>query len=353
MSSLDTEYIAKLKFDSSHLSMLRQIGEYRGKQELYHRRSPAALESLRQHAVIESVESSNRLEQIVAPRPRIVGLVREKTVPQNRSEQEIAGYIDALQLIHNSFAQIDINTESILQIHKAVYKYHHDEGGFFKNKNNEIVELDAKGSVARVRFKPVQAAQTPSAMRELCSRYHDLSSTADMLLVLPLMILDFLCVHPFKDGNGRVARLLTLLILHQHDYGVGRYVSLERVFEQQKEGYYRSLEQSSQGWHAGKHDPFPWLNYFWAVMLAAYREFSAKLKTLRHAGRASKTAQVRLVVAAKETPFTISSIVADCPEVSHAMIRNVLRQLRDEGIIISTGKGRTAKWIKKNPLQKF
>ena len=122
------------------------------------------------------------LEQIVAPRPRIVGLVREKTVPQNRSEQEIAGYIDALQLIHNSFAQIDINTESILQIHKAVYKYHHDEGGFFKNKNNEIVELDAKGSVARVRFKPVQAAQTPSAMRELCSRYHDLSSTEFFLL---------------------------------------------------------------------------------------------------------------------------------------------------------------------------
>lgn len=346
MNSLGKAFIAKIVFDNKHLSILRQLGEYRGKQELYYRKSLSALDSLRQHAMIESVESSNRLEQITAPRQRIVGLVREKTAPKDRSEQEIAGYVEALRLIHATHTKMHIDVEVILQLHELIYRYHPEEGGIFKKTDNLIVEKDVDGNVAKVRFKPVQATHTPAAVRKLCDRYNELSLTAETLLVLPLAILDFLCIHPFKDGNGRVARLLTMLMLHRSGYEVGRYVSLERIFEQQKDGYYQSLESSSQGWHSSEHDPFPWLNYFWGVMLAAYKEFAAKLEAIRHTATATKATQVRLAVLAKSTSFTISDIAADCPEVSSDTIRNVIRQLRDEGTIAVTGTGRNAKWFK-------
>ena len=346
LHSLSDPYIAKIVFDSKHLSILRQLGEYRGKQELYYRKSPSALDSLRQHAMIESVESSNRLEQITAPRQRIVGLVREKTMPKDRSEQEIAGYVEALRLIHATHAKMRIDAEVILQLHELIYRYHPEEGGIFKKADNLIVEKDVDGNVAKVRFKPMQAAQTPAAVQKLCGRYNELVLTAETLLVLPLTILDFLCIHPFKDGNGRVARLLTMLMLHRSGYEVGRYVSLERIFEQQKDGYYHSLASSSQGWHSSEHDPFPWLNHFWGVMLAAYKEFAAKLEAVKHTATATKATQVRLAVLAKSTPFTISDIAADCPEVSSDTIRNVIRQLRDEGTIAVTGTGRNAKWFK-------
>ena len=346
LHSLNESYITKIIFNNGHLSILRQLGEYRGKQELYYRKSAAALDSLHQHAIIESVESSNRLEQITAPRQRIVGIVREKTMPKDRSEQEIAGYVEALRLIHATHTQMQIDTKVILQLHKLLYRYHPEEGGIFKKTDNLIVEKDTDGNVARVRFKPVQASQTPAAVHKLCEHYNELALTAEPLLVLPLTILDFLCIHPFRDGNGRVARLLTLLMLHRSSYEVGRYISLERIFEQQKEGYYRSLEHSSQGWHSSAHDPFPWLNYFWGVMLAAYKEFAAKLETIKHTSTATKATQVRLAVLAKSAPFTISEIAAECPEVSNDTIRNVIRQLRDEGTIAATGTGRNAKWCK-------
>ena len=346
LNSLGKTYIAKISFENRHLSVLRQLGEYRGKQELYYRKSPSALASLRQHAMIESVESSNRLEQITAPRQRIVGLVREKTVPQDRSEQEIAGYVEALRLIHATHAQLHIDTKVVLQLHEILYRYHPEAGGIFKKNDNLIVEKDADGNVAKVRFKPVPAAHTPAAMRELCLRYNELLLSAETLLVLPLTVLDFLCIHPFKDGNGRIARLLTLLMLHKSGYEVGRYISLERIFEQQKDGYYQSLEQSSQGWHESKHDPFPWLNYFWGMLLAAYKEFAAKLDTIKHTATATKATQVRLAVLAQSTPFSMSEIAASCPGVSSDTIRNVIRQMRDEGTIAATGTGRSAKWHK-------
>ena len=346
MSSLSKAYISKIIFDNRHLSVLRQLGEYLGKQELYYRKSPSALDALRQHAMIESVESSNRLEQITAPRPRIVGLVREKTVPQDRSEQEIAGYVEALRLIHATHVKMQIDTKVILQLHELLYRYHPEEGGIFKKTDNLIVEKDADGNVAKVRFKPVQASQTPAALQRLCDCYNELILTTEPLLVLPLTTLDLLCIHPFQDGNGRVARLLTLLMLHRSGYHVGRYVSLERIFEQQKDGYYQSLEHSSQGWHSSEHDPFPWLNYFWGIMLAAYREFVAKLATIKYTAPATKATQVRLAVLAHSSPFTSSDIAATCPDVSTDTIRNVIRQLRDEGTIVSTGTGRNAKWRK-------
>ena len=218
--------------------------------------------------------------------------------------------------------------------------------GGVKKTDNLIVEKDADSNVARVRFKPVAALQTPVSVQKICDHYKELILTSEPLLVLPLTILDLLCIHPFQDGNGRVARLLTLLMLHRIGYHVGRYVSLERLFERQKDGYYQSLEHSSQGWHNSEHDPFPWLNYFWGIMLAAYKELEAKLATIKHNPPATKATRIRLAMLAQPVSFTISDIATTCPDVSNDTIRNVIRQLRDEGVIASTGTGRNARWLK-------
>lgn len=347
MLSLNHKYTEALSFDAEQLATLRAIGEYCGKQALYFRQSPEALESLKQIAIIESSESSNRLEGIVVPHKRIEALVLKKTTPKNRSEQEVAGYRDALDLIHQSGEHMPFTTHVILQLHSIVYRYLPTPGGRWKPVDNEIVERYPDGT-RRVRFKPTPAHQTPGAMERLTHDYKELSATGqDPLIIVPLTVLDFLCVHPFIDGNGRVARLLTLLLLYHHGYEVGRYISLERVFEQTKESYYETLRASSHGWHEAEHNAKPWMTYFWGVLLRAYREFEERVGTVT-TGRGSKTEQIRLAVQRRIGPFAISDIEAACQGISRDMVRRVLRQMRDEGVILPKGKGRGAKWIKKN-----
>lgn len=347
MHSIDIKYLKKLNFSAEQASTLKKIGEYRGKQALFSRQTPEILKSLQQVAIIESSESSNRLEGVTAPHGRIKALVLKSTTPKNRSEQEIAGYRDALSLIHESAEYMDFSVNIILQCHSTVYGYMPDDGGRWKMVNNEIIEKNPDGSIKRIRFKPVSAVQTPQAMETLVTNYKESINrhNKEPLVVIPLTILDFLCVHPFRDGNGRVARLLTLLLLYHFDYQVGRYISLERIFEESKETYYETLEKSSQSWHQGKHDAYPWMNYFWGVLIRAYQEFEDRVGTVR-AGKGSKTAQVRMAVNRRIGPFAISDIESDCPWVSRDMIRLVLRQLRDEGVIVLRGKGRGAKWIR-------
>lgn len=347
MASLIEEYLKNLKFTQHQLATLRAVGEHRGRQALFIKQAPEALESLRQVAMIESSESSNRLEGITAPHARIEALMKG-TQPQNRSEQEIAGYRDALSLIHESCNHMDFTVNVILQVHTMLYRYMPTDGGRWKMTDNEIVEKDASGKTTRVRFKATPAVTTPFAMNDLTQTYknsiHALHQ--EPLIVVPLAILDFLCIHPFADGNGRTARLLTLLLLYHFDCQVGKYISLERIFEESKESYYETLERSSQGWHDNTHDVMPWLNYFWGVLLRAYKEFEERVGTIR-SGRGCKTDQTKESIGRKLGPFSISDIEADCPGVSRDMIRNVLRQLRDEGAILPQGKGRAAKWIKK------
>ena len=349
MNSFSPKFINSLGFTSSHLSILRKLGEYRGKQDLFSKKSKEALDVLKQHAIIESVESSNRLEQITAPYKRIKGLVTESTVPKNRSEQEIAGYRDVLSLIHKSYEHMEVSVNIIKQLHTKLYHYLSEDGGKFKSADNKIVERDANRNAVRERFTPVPAFQTPQAMDQLCQRYKDLMNThgTDSLILFPLLILDFLCIHPFKDGNGRISRLLTLLVLHRHGYEVGKYISLERIFEKSKEGYYNTLKESSQNWHKAKHDPFPWMEYFWGVILRAYKEFEEKIDNIKKTMnvRGSKTEQIKDTIRKKIGPFVISDIEKECPHVGRDMIRNVLRQLRDAGKIKSQGIGRGAKWI--------
>ena len=349
MPSLSPKFIDSLNFTSSHLADLRKLGEYRGKQDLFSKKSKEALEVLKQHAVIESVESSNRLEQITAPYQRIKKLVNKSTAPKNRSEQEIAGYRDALNLIHKSYEHMELSVNVIKQLHTIIYRHLPEDGGKFKLADNKIVERDLRGNVIRERFVPVSAVQTPSAMDSLSQSYTDFlnNSSTDPLILFPLLTLDFLCIHPFKDGNGRISRLLTLLVLHRHGYKVGKYISLERIFEESKESYYRTLHKSSQGWHESKHDPFPWMEHFWGIIIKAYKEFEEKVVLIKETvgGKGSKAELIKLSIRNKIGPFSISNIEKDCPGISRDMIRHVLRQLRDEGKIQSKGVGRGAKWI--------
>ncbi len=346
MHSLEQTYLERIKFGQAELATLRALGELQGKQGLFTKQSPEILKSLQQVAIVESSESSNRLEGITVPHKRIEALVLGQTKPKNRSEQEVAGYRDALALVHESAPHIPFSTNVILQLHQLIYKYMPNPGGKWKGTDNEIIERYPDGKT-RVRFKPVSAFETPRAMDALVQNYKMAieKNLADPLVIVPAAVLDFLCIHPFSDGNGRAARLVTLLLLYHFDYRVGRYISLERIFEETKEEYYRTLEESSQGWHKQKHDLAPWMNYFWLTLIRAYKEFEERVGTVK-AGRGSKTDHVRQAVGRQIGTFAISDIEKECPWISRDMIRLVLRELRDEKVIRGIGKGRGAKWIK-------
>jgi Fic family protein len=344
MGSFNTEYLDNLVFTSEQISTLRSLGEYRGKQALFFKQSPEALRSLQLIAKIESSESSNRLEGIELPHKRIEELVLNDTTPKTRSEQEIAGYRDALNLIHESGEHMPFTPNVILQMHGILYRYMANPGGRWKATDNEIIENHPDGS-KRIRFIPTKAHLAPEAMEQLTSHYAGVveQQKQDALIFIPLAILDFLCIHPFSDGNGRMSRLLTLMLLYQFNYQVGHYISLERVFEDSKESYYETLEASSKHWHSDKHDVKPWLNYFWGALLRAYKEFEERVGVIT-TSRGSKSELIRSAVNRRMAPFSINDIESDCPTISRDMIRQILRKMRDEGLITVSSGGRGALW---------
>ncbi|MBP3362434.1 Fic family protein [Pseudomonas fragi] len=344
MHSLTVEHLTQLRFDGLQLSTLRALGEYRGKQKLFVAQSAEALADLKQQAVIESAESSSRLEGVIVSPSRLKSLMIKNAQPKSRSEQEVAGYRDALSLIHEACDAMPFSEGTVRQLHTILYRYLPQEGGSWKSTNNDIIERHPDGSL-RVRFTPTPAHLTPMAMSDLLSCYYSANQQklADPLVLVPLCVLDFLCIHPFADGNGRVARLLTLLLLYQFDYVVGRFISLERIFEDSKESYYETLEASSVNWHSGTHDAGPWLNYFWGALIKAYKEFEARVGTIEKK-YGNKSSRVRIAVLNRSLPFSISEIEQACPGTSRDTVRLVLRALKSEGLIESTGKGRSAKW---------
>lgn len=231
----------------------------------------------------------------------------------------------------------------MLQWHGLLYRFTAGEGGRWKSHDNSTIERHPDGAV-RVRFQPVPAVATPQAMSDLVGLYRAATEEGqEPLHTVPLAVLDFLCIHPFRDGNGRVSRLLTLLLLHHHGYEVGRSISLEHVFEQSKDSYYRTLEASSRGWHEGQHDALPWLRYFWGVLLAAYKELEQRVGRVAN-GAGAKGERVRSAVLRRALPFAISELENDCPDVSREHIRKVLTRLRDEGVVRMEGAGRGARW---------
>lgn len=347
MSSLDQTFLEKITFSAEQLGMLRALGEYRGKQTLFFKQSPETLKSLQLVAKIESSESSNRLEGIELPHKKIEELVLKDAIPHSRSEQEIAGYRDALNLIHESAEHMPFTANVILQLHTVLYRYMANPGGKFKATDNEIIEKHPDGT-KHIRFIPTKAHLTSNAVEQLISNYAHVveQNKYDALVFVPLAVFDFLCIHPFSDGNGRISRLLTLMLLYHFDYQVGKYISLERIFEDSKESYYKTLHESSQHWHENKQDVNPWLNYFWGTLLRAYRELEDRVGVIS-LGRGSKTELIISAINRKIAPFSISDLESDCPGVSRDMIRQVLRKMRDDGVIVASSGGRGALWVRK------
>ena len=323
--------------------LMNSISEYKGKQELYTRQSPQILKSLIEMALIESAESSNRIEGVTVEKSRLKPLIIGRSKSKDRSEDEVAGYRNALDLIHKKHGSLDITPELIRQLHRLSHAGAGDAGQW-KKKDNEIIRKKQDGTI-EIIFKPVCASSTPEAVKQLCLTYkHSIEQLRyPGLYAVACLILDFLCIHPFRDGNGRVSRLLTLLALYQHGYEVGKYISLERIIEQSKETYYEALRKSSMRWHEAEHDIEPWLCYFLGTINAAYREFEQRAGSIQSA-RGAKTQSVIQAVNEQAGEFSMSDIERLCPAVSRDMIRIIFRQLQREKKIICLGKGKSARW---------
>lgn len=344
------EDIERLPITMNLLNLTNKIAEYRGKQTLYERQIPQVLETLRSHAIIQSTESSNRIEGITVSSWRFDSIMKENSSPKDRSEAEILGYRDVLRKIHESYAYIPIRPNSILQLHRDLMAYvGSGQGGKWKATDNVIEELLPSGE-KRVRFVPTPAWKTPDEMDSLCEMVNvqrDLGNIPDVILIA-VFVLDFLSIHPFPDGNGRMARLLTLLLLYQSGYMVGRYISLEKIIEETKEQYYDTLYKSSQGWHEGVQDLIPWVEYFLAVVLKAYHRFEERVGDVEHTQqRGWKQKRVRSVIQSYMADFRISDVEERCPGISRAMITKTLHAMSHEGIIECVEKGRNARWVKK------
>ena len=326
---------------------LADLGEFRGKQTLYTRQSPQRLKSLREHALIESAISSNRIEGVVVETKRVRELVLGAPLLRDRDEEEVRGYRDALNKIHEQQSVLPIDEETVRELHRLARGEIWDAGQY-KDKDSDIIEKRPDGS-ERVRFRTVTAAATPAAMARLIRDWDAClkEEWVHPLIALAAFNLDFLCIHPFRDGNGRVSRLLLLLQCYHLGYEVGRYISLERLIEQNKERYYETLAQSSTGWHDGKHDPWPYINYLLFILKTAYREFVERVGDVQ-APRGSKTKQVLQSLRQLPSEFTLAQLEHACPGVSRDMVRRVLREQSGK-LVLCRGRGPGAVWMKKSP----
>lgn len=337
------DYKSRIKelLDPDIVSLLSTIHEYRGKQALYMKTKPDTLEQLTEVAKIQSTDASNRIEGIYTTDERLRKIVLAKTAPKNRKEEEISGYRDVLSTIHENYDYIPIKPSMFLQLHRDLYKYVGSSiGGHFKVVDNEIKEIDAEGNEA-VRFQPVPAWAATENMNQLCDAYAQISKKSDIdpLLVIPMFILDFLCIHPFSDGNGRMSRLFTLLLLYQQGYYVGKYVSIEKEINDSKETYYEALQQSSQGWHEGENDYAPFIRYMLGIVVATYREFASRVELFSMQGL-SKPEMVSEVIKRTVGKITKTEIMQQCPDISQTTIQRALAELLENGDITKIGGGR-------------
>jgi len=330
------------------VSILTRLHECRGRQELYIEAEADVLTALLEVAKIQSTGSSNRIEGIYTTDERLNALVQEKVKPRNRNEEEISGYRDVLATIHESYEYIAPRPNNILQLHRDLYSFSSSAvGGVYKNSDNIIAEKHADGTET-VRFRPVPAFQTADAMLNLCTRFNDAieAGTYDPLLLMPVFILDFLCIHPFNDGNGRMSRLLTLLLLYRAGFIVGKYISIEMLIEKSKDSYYEALQASSQNWHENGNDYLPFLKYMLGVVVKAYNEFEDRVEYMHHR-KMSKADRIKALI--EKTPGKISKkdIAMACPDISVTTIERTLAELVATGFIEKVGVGRASAYVKK------
>lgn len=328
------------------VTMLSQIHEFKGEQNLFIEAQSDTLTQLVEIAKIQSTEASNKIEGIFTSDERLKKLVTNKTTPRSRNEQEIAGYRDVLSTIHDSYEFIPARPSIILQLHRDLYKFSGKSiGGVYKNADNVIAEEDSEGN-RFVRFQPIPAWETPNAIEALCDAFDDViaKNEADPLLIIPMFILDFLCIHPFNDGNGRMSRLLTLLLLYRAGYIVGKYISIEKVIETSKDTYYEALQSSSQGWHEEENDYAHFVRYMLGVILSAYRDFSSRVKVLTTSGM-SKPDRIREIIKDTLGKITKTEIMQKCPDISQVTVQRTLNDLLKSGYIIKIGGGRYTSYV--------
>jgi len=347
MKSFDYTDIPKDLLTPDIVTMLTSIHEHKGKQGLYIEAHADVLSNLMEVAKIQSTGASNRIEGVHTTDKRLEELVRNKSAPRNRNEQEIAGYRDVLATIHESFMYIHPRPNVILQLHKQLYSFARSSiGGAYKIADNFITETDAAGD-EKIRFKPTPAYLTSDAMERLCTAFNKAIDKGeyDALLVIPMFVLDFLCIHPFSDGNGRMSRLLTLLLFYRAGYIVGKYISLETLIENSKDTYYEVLFDSSVNWHENKSDYKPFIRYYLGILQKAYSEFEERVEYLSDKGF-SKPERIKAIIDRKIGKFSKSELLETCPDISKITVERTLSALAKEGYIVKIGAGRSTAYGK-------
>ncbi len=346
MREFDYKKYASYKWDNTIIGYLSKIHELKGRQELYLAQRKVELDRLVEIAKIQSTEASNAIEGISTTETRLKQLVQQKTMPRNRSEKEIAGYRDALATINESFEYIPLTPNYILQLHKILYSHDTESnfGGRFKDSQNEISAVDEKGN-KMVLFMPLSPFETPSAVERLCQTFNEAieEGKVDALLLLPIFIHDFLCIHPFRDGNGRMSRLLTSLLLYRSGYFVGKYISIEREIEKYKDLYYASLYDSQINWHEGEDDPTPFIKYMLMIILSAYTDFEDRLSLITK--KKSATELVESVFKKKIGKLSKSDIAELCPTISISAVEKGIASLIKQGKVNKYGQGKNTYYV--------
>ena len=354
MRNFDYSHLKDRTWDNEILSYIAKIHEFKGKQELYFRQKSVELERLVEIAKVQSTESSNRIEGIVTTRSRLQQLVEDKTTPRNRDEKEILGYRNVLSLIHENYQYIPLKSNYILQLHRDLLQYTElSYGGKYKTSPNEIDAVLLNGE-KRILFKPLEPYETPDAIEQICSSYQQAldCEIVDSLILIPCVILDFLCVHPFNDGNGRMSRLLTLLLLYRNDYVVGKYISIEKEIADTKEAYYQALAQADLGWHEGTNDPKPFIKYMLGIILKCYREFEERLTISEKSGKRSSSYDiVKTYVNSTIGTFTKRDAMENCPSLGSSSVESALKKLVEDGTIIRKGQGRASYYVRKDAIE--
>lgn len=341
MRNFDYRKLKNRTWDTAIVNYISQIRLLQGKQEYFVKQKPAELDRLVEIAKIQSTEASNAIEGIRTTDTRLKQLVEERTTPKNRDEEEIAGYRDALNVIHESFEYISITPNYILQLHQILYSHNPKKpiGGKFKSVQNYISATDEQGNSVNL-FTPLDPFETPIAIEQICKEFNEALAYAevDPLILIPVFIHDFLCIHPFLDGNGRMSRLLTTLLLYRCGFYVGKYISLEAKIAKYKDLYYDALQASQEGWHEGKDDCTPFIRYLLMTILSAYRDFEERVEIV-----SDKSSAIEVVRAAIQNiigKFKKADIVSLCPSLSASAIEKSLKELTVKGEITKQGSGK-------------
>lgn len=348
MRSFNYSALKDKKWDNEIVSYVSLIHEHKAKQEIFLKQKPQELEKLIEIAKVQSTEFSNEIEGIRTTDTRLKQLVNEKTTPRNRDEEEIVGYRDVLNIIHENYEFIPITTNYILQLHKILYSHSAKTiGGSFKNVQNYISGTDANGKTYTI-FTPMTPFETPLAMENICNEFNKaiVESEVDPLILIPIFIHDFLCIHPFLDGNGRMSRLLTTLLLYRCGYLVGKYISLEAKISKNKNSYYEALEQSQKDWSIGKDNPESFIKYLLGTIIAAYRDFEDRVDIV--SDRVSALAMVKKAISNLIGKFTKTQVAELCPSLSVKSIESSLKKLADENVIEKHGSGKNTFYTLKN-----